>query len=225
MLSLAAPSLRNLFDEEAEKALCVVGLGNPGMQDASTRHNVGFSVVAALSRALHARMADGRGDFLFSDCTVDHRRLILTVPMTYMNESGTAVAQMMEQFNITPSELLVVLDDFQLPLGTLRIRHEGSDGGHNGLASVIYHLQTERIPRLRVGIAGVTCPAEERKELMAGYVLSPFEKEEEPMAEKMVAHACDAVDALSRHGIEFAMNNFNRSFLENDRGGAVSSER
>ena len=210
--------MQKLFGEEAdsEKTVCVVGLGNPGKQYVSTRHNVGFTVVALLSQSLHSRMIEGSGDYLYSDCTVEHRRLILAVPMTFMNESGAAVAQIMERFNVTASELLIVLDDFQLPLGTLRIRAEGSDGGHNGLASIIYQLQTEQVPRLRVGIAGPTCPTEERKELMADYVLSPFEKEEVPQAAEMTTHARDAVLALARHGIKFAMNNFNRSFLASD---------
>jgi peptidyl-tRNA hydrolase, PTH1 family len=210
--------LQNIFDEEAdsEKMICVVGLGNPGKRYASTRHNVGFDVVASLSQSLHSRMLDGNGDFLFSECAIENRRLLLTVPMTYMNESGSAVIQIMEQFNIPASDLLVILDDFQLPLGTLRIRPDGSDGGHNGLASIIYHLQTETIPRLRVGIAGSTCPMQDRKELMSEYVLSPFEKEETTPATTMITHARDAVLALALHGIEFAMNNFNRSFLDND---------
>jgi peptidyl-tRNA hydrolase, PTH1 family len=210
--------LQKLFDEEAdlEKTVCVVGLGNPGKRYVSTRHNVGFNVVASLSQSQHSRMIDGNGDYLYSDCMVENRRLILAAPMTFMNESGVAVAQIMEQFKVAPSELLIILDDFQLPFGTLRIRAEGSDGGHNGLASIIYHLQTETIARLRIGIAGPTCPTEERKDLMADYVLSPFDNEEAPQAAEMVTHARDAVLALVRHGIEFAMNNFNRSFLESD---------
>jgi peptidyl-tRNA hydrolase, PTH1 family len=161
-------------------------------------------------------MLDGTGDFLFSECEIGNRRLLLAVPLTYMNESGTAVTQIMEQFNVPASDLLIVLDDFQLPLGTLRLRAEGSDGGHNGLASIIYQLQTEKLPRLRVGIAGATCPTQDRKELMSEYVLSPFEKDETTLAATMITHARDAALALVLHGIEFAMNNFNKSFLDNN---------
>jgi PTH1 family peptidyl-tRNA hydrolase len=196
--------------------ICVVGLGNPGKRYASTRHNVGFDVVASLSQSLRSRMLDGNGDFLFSECAIENRRLLLAIPLTYMNESGTAVVQIMEQFNVPASDLLIIVDDFQLPLGTLRIRAEGSDGGHNGLASVIYQLQTENIPRLRVGIAGSTCPAQDRRELMSSYVLSPFEKDEVRQAAAMITHARDAVVAAVLHGLEFAMNNFNRPFLDDD---------
>lgn len=195
---------------------CVVGLGNPGGRYASTRHNVGYNVIASLSQVTHSPMREGNGDFFFSDCAIDGRRFFLATPSTYMNESGTAVLQIMEQFNVAVSNLLIIVDDFQLPLGTLRIREEGGDGGHNGLASVIYHLQTENVPRLRIGIAGTTCPSENRKELMAEYVLSLFEKEEVQQASIMIAHARDAVMALILQGIQFAMSNFNKSFLDND---------
>jgi PTH1 family peptidyl-tRNA hydrolase len=210
--------LQNIFDEEAdsEKMICVVGLGNPGKRYASTRHNVGFGVVASLSQSLRSRMLDGNGDFLFSECAIESRRLLLATPLTYMNESGAAVIQIMEQFKVPASDLLIVLDDFQLPLGTLRLRADGSDGGHNGLASIIYQLQTEKILRLRIGIAGTTCPTQDRKELMSAYVLSPFEKDEIQQAATMITHASDAVLALILHGIEFAMNNFNKSFLDDD---------
>ncbi len=210
--------MQKFFDEEAdsEKVLCVVGLGNPGKRYSSTRHNVGFDVVASLSQSLRSRMLDGNGDFLFSECAIESRRLLLATPLTYMNESGAAVVQIMEQFNVRASDLLIIVDDFQLPLGTLRIRADGSDGGHNGLASIIYQLQTENIPRLRLGIAGSTCPTQDRKELMSAYVLSPFEKDEAQLAATMIAHARDAVLALIINGIEFAMNNFNRSFLDDN---------
>lgn len=196
--------------------ICVVGLGNPGKRYASTRHNVGFGVVASLSQSLRSRMLDGNGDFLFSECAIESRRLLLATPLTYMNESGAAVIQIMEQFKVPASDLLIVLDDFQLPLGTLRLRADGSDGGHNGLASIIYQLQTEKILRLRIGIAGTTCPTQDRKELMSAYVLSPFEKDEIQQAATMITHASDAVLALILHGIEFAMNNFNKSFLDDN---------
>jgi PTH1 family peptidyl-tRNA hydrolase len=115
--------LQNIFDEEADsgKMICVVGLGNPGKRYASTRHNVGFGVVASLSQSLRSRMLDGNGDFLFSECAIESRRLLLATPLTYMNESGAAVIQIMEQFKVPASDLLIVLDDFQLPLGTLRL--------------------------------------------------------------------------------------------------------
>ena len=169
-------------------------------------------MIGSLAHSLRAGLTEGRGDYLFSECVVAERRIILAVPSTYMNESGVAVAQLCEHFSLSPSGLVIVYDDFQLPLGMLRIRAEGSDGGHHGLASVIEHLQTENIPRLRVGIAGATCPSEDRKELMASYVLSPFEEDEVKLAAKLTDHAGDALMAFIQHGIQFAMTNFNKAY-------------
>jgi len=130
-----------------------------------------------------------------------------------MNESGRAVEQAMKQFNLSSLDMMVVYDDFQLPLGTLRIRKEGTDGGHNGLASITYQLQTANIPRLRLGIAGKNCPTENKKELMAAYVLSEFDNNEVRLAEEMIDHARAATLSWVHKGIEHAMNNFNKSFL------------
>jgi PTH1 family peptidyl-tRNA hydrolase len=119
----------------------------------------------------------------------------------------------MRQFNLSSFDAMVVYDDFQLPLGTLRIRKEGTDGGHNGLASIMYHLQTENIPRLRVGIAGKNCPTENKKDLMAAYVLSEFDENERLMADELIGHACRAALSWVHEGIEHTMNNYNKSFL------------
>ncbi len=135
-------------------------------------------------------------------------------PQTFMNRSGTAVQEAMKQFHLPPERFLVVFDDFQLPLGTLRLRKEGGDGGHNGIGSVIDELQTVDIARLRVGIAGSSCPKESRKEQMANYVLSAFEKDEEERVEKMILLARDATLDWVHSGVEHAMSKFNRSFAE-----------
>ena len=207
--------MQKAFEEaNSGSAQCIVGLGNPGRRYRLTRHNVGYNVIALLAGTLKVDLKEGNGEYFFSDCTVGGRRLLLAVPSTSMNESGLAVSQLCDHFGISSSELMIVYDDFQLPLGTLRIRLEGSDGGHNGMASIIEHLQTERIPRLRVGISGTTCPSEERKELMASYVLSQFEEDERTVATTMMMHARDALLASVERGVEFAMNNFNRSFLD-----------
>ena len=207
--------MQNSFEEtDSGSVQCIVGLGNPGKRYRSTRHNVGYNVVALLADLLKVDLKGGNGEYFFSDYAAGGRSCLLAIPTTYMNESGLAVSQLCDYFGVSPSGLMIVYDDFQLPLGTLRIRLEGSDGGHNGMASVIGYLQTEDVPRLRVGIAGSTCPNEDRKELMASYVLSPFEKDEIVLAETMMLHARDALMAFMEHGVQFAMNNFNRSFLD-----------
>jgi len=192
---------------------CVIGLGNPGEQYSATRHNAGLRVVDSLAKLLAVDLQKGRGDFRFARCTDQGKRFLIIAPLTFMNESGRAVEQAMKQFNLSSSDMMVVYDDFQLPLGTLRIRKEGTDGGHNGLASITHHLRTENIPRLRVGIAGKNCPTENKKEQMAAYVLSEFDDSEVRIAEKMIKHAGDATLAWVHKGIEHTMNNYNKSFL------------
>jgi PTH1 family peptidyl-tRNA hydrolase len=192
---------------------CVIGLGNPGEQYSATRHNIGLRVVHSLAKLLAVDLQRGRGDFRFARCTDQGDRFLIIAPLAFMNESGRAVEQAMKQFNLSSLDMIVVYDDFQLPLGTLRIRKEGTDGGHNGLASITYQLQTEDIPRLRVGIAGKSCPTENKKELMATYVLSPFDNDEVRIAEEMIKRASDATLAWVHNGIGHAMNNYNKSFL------------
>ncbi len=192
---------------------CVIGLGNPGEQYIATRHNVGLRVVDSLAKLLAVDLQRGRGDFRFARCTDQGDRFLIIAPLTFMNESGRAVEQAMKQFNLTSSDMMVVYDDFQLPLGTLRIRKDGTDGGHNGLASITHQLQTENIPRLRVGIAGKNCPTENKKKLMATYVLSEFDDNEVRIAEEMIDHARTAAISWAHKGIGHAMNNYNKSFV------------
>lgn len=190
----------------------MIGLGNPGEQYSATRHNVGRRVVDSLAKLLAVDLKKGRGDFRFARCTDQGTRFLIIAPLTFMNESGRAVEQAMKQFNLSSSDMMVVYDDFQLPLGTLRIRREGADGGHNGLASITHQLETENIPRMRIGIAGKNCPTENKKELMAAYVLSEFDDNEVQIVEEMIDHARAATLSWVHKGIEHAMNNYNKSF-------------
>ena len=207
--------LRKLFGDErvAPKTKCVVGLGNPGAEYSLSRHNIGFRVVESIAALLNTKMRRGAGEFMYARCVHDELDFLIVEPQTFMNRSGTAVQEAMRQFHLTPEQFLVVFDDFQLPLGTLRMRKEGGDGGHNGIGSVIDELQTADIARLRVGIAGSSCPKEGRKEQMANYVLSPFEKDEEERVEKMIVLARDATLDWVHSGLEHAMSKFNRSFV------------
>jgi PTH1 family peptidyl-tRNA hydrolase len=184
----------------------VVGLGNPGTQYAGTRHNAGFMVVEALARRAGARFRPGRGEFWYAAAGQEDETLFLMEPVTYMNRSGTAVVQALEHFGLPVSALVVVVDDFALPLGALRIRTGGTDGGHNGLASVIYHLASDQFVRLRCGIRREVMPP---KELTAEFVLSRFDVAEGPVVEEMVGRAADAVQEVQRSGAERAMALYN----------------
>ena len=191
---------------------CIVGLGNPGSEYAATRHNAGFDVLALLSQQLRCPMYEGNGDYWIGTQEVDDNTTLLLAPTTYMNNSGVALKEVRDRFEISSGNILVVLDDFQLPLGTLRLRGRGTDGGHNGLSSIIYHLMTDEIPRLRFGIAGTTLPVQDRGDSMAEYVLSIFEREELELVQKMLHHAADACLAWRDNGIERAMSSYNKSF-------------
>ena len=155
-------------------AVAIVGLGNPGSQYRETRHNVGFLVVNELCRRLRVGLKPGKGEYLIARANMEGVGLHVAAPMTFMNNSGTAVVDILERFQIAPRELLVVVDDFALPLGILRFRLRGSDGGHNGLASIIYMLNSDELPRLRCGIGSPEMPTD--KNLMADFVLEKFTK-------------------------------------------------
>ena len=123
-------------------------------------------------------------------------------PMSYMNRSGQPVGEFIRYYKIAPEEVFVILDDTALPLGTLRIRKKGSAGGHNGLASILTHLSTEVVPRLRLGIGTP-------HQTMTDHVLSTFSKEETPIVDTAVTRACEAIEVISTAGIDTAMNQFN----------------
>jgi PTH1 family peptidyl-tRNA hydrolase len=131
------------------EACLIVGLGNPGRTYAATRHNAGFMVVDEIARRHGAAFDPGRGEFERASVGTEEGRIHLLKPTTYMNGSGSAVREAVEQLGVFPERVLVVLDDFQIPLGSLRMRPGGSDGGHNGLASVLDMLGTIAIARER----------------------------------------------------------------------------
>lgn len=184
----------------SEKHL-IVGLGNPGPRYANTRHNVGFKVVEQLAEELNAGFRAGKGEYLIATGPTD---VLLLKPLTFMNNSGLAVRHAVDYFDIEPSRLLIVFDDYQLPLGKLRLRAGGSEGGHNGMASVIQHLGAQDVPRLRLGIG-----AEFGKGEMADYVLSTFSKAEQKLLPEIFDRAVAAVLGFIQDGIQSAMNKFN----------------
>jgi peptidyl-tRNA hydrolase, PTH1 family len=191
---------------EATTPLLAVGLGNPGSEYRRTRHNVGFMVIDALCLRLHIAMKPGRGEFWWGRGVIDTREIALLKPVTYMNHSGVAVAEALEMLGCAADDLLVISDDFALPLGRLRIRKRGSDGGHNGLASVIYQLQSDEFARLRCGIGQPDMSAGEES---AAFVLAPFLPEEEEAVSDMVARAAEAIEVVCRSGIDTGMNTYN----------------
>jgi PTH1 family peptidyl-tRNA hydrolase len=178
-------------------ARLIVGLGNPGREYENTRHNIGFLVIDRLATRL------GLGAFAFSNhwqalWTRDAGGAVFVKPQTFMNASGRAVGAVARYYKIPAAEILVVYDDLALPLGRLRLRPQGSAGGHNG-------LQTLEVPRLRIGIGGSS-----GGRAMVGHVLGKFRPDEAPAVGDAVERASETVEIVRRDGLESAMNLFNR---------------
>ncbi len=182
----------------------VVGLGNPGRRYRGTRHNVGWEVLDRLARRLKVAVDRDEGWALVGTARLGRRRVLLAKPQTFVNLSGTAVDDLRRRHRIRPEEVLVIVDDLDLPLGRLRLRPGGSHGGHRGLRSVLDALGTEDVPRLRIGIgrppAGVD-PAD--------YVLTPFTPDERAVVEPALDRAAEAAEVALREGLQTAMTRFN----------------
>lgn len=185
-----------------------VGLGNPGQEYEGTRHNIGFAVIDRLSRQTRIPLKPGKGEYLLGSGSWGNLEIGLVKPLTFMNNSGDAVLDIRSRYHVPLERFLIICDDFQLPLGRLRIRPDGSDGGHNGLASVIYHLKSDSFPRLRCGIGSTHVPG--NKAFMARFVLEPFAPDEQPTVNTMIEHASEAALDVAADGLEAAMSRHNR---------------
>jgi PTH1 family peptidyl-tRNA hydrolase len=182
----------------------IVGLGNPGRKYAGTRHNVGFEVLGELARQHGTSSPREKFQGETVEATVGGERAVLLCPHTYMNKSGECVQPAKDFYKIEDPDLLVVCDDFNLPLARLRFRSQGSSGGQKGLQDIIRRLGTEDFSRLRIGIG--TPPPEWD---VADYVLSKFTKEEQPELKAAVTRAAEAVAAWMREGIDHCMTKYN----------------
>ncbi len=181
----------------------IVGLGNPGVEYAETRHNIGFKVLDTLAAVSNAVFAPGRyGD----TCTIRVRghQVVLMKPQTFMNLSGKAVRYWMQQERVEIENVLVVVDDIALPFGKLRIRARGSDGGHNGLHDIIWTLEADNFPRMRFGIGG-----DFARGFQADYVLGTWTGDEKTALPALLENAAKAVQSFVSVGVERTMNVFN----------------
>ena len=181
----------------------IVGLGNPGAQYAGTRHNVGFDVVDELARRRALVFEASPADAVMARERGPDARLMLAKPLTFMNLSGRAIGALTRYYRVDTGDVLIVADDVNLPLGRLRARRGGSDGGHNGLRSVIGLLGTE-VARLRIGV-----DRGDRRRDLAGHVLARFERSELDAIGPAVVRAGDAAEVFVSDGIEAVMNRFN----------------
>ncbi len=184
----------------------VAGLGNPGKEYEGTRHNIGFAVLEILALRLGTSFSkESKWDAYVARSTrIPETDLALLKPTTFMNLSGESVVEYARFHRISPQASLIVLDDVTLPLGTLRLRREGGDGGQNGLKSVLIHFTTEQVPRLRVGVGANSGEGD-----LSSHVLSRFLPEERGVAMEAIARAADAVLCVLSHGMDHAMNLYN----------------
>ena len=182
----------------------IVGLGNPGAQYKGTRHNIGFAVIDEIARRAAIGFESAPAEAVIAKWRRPEGGALLAKPLTFMNLSGQAVGEIARYFKVDVPDLLIVVDEAQLPLGKLRARARGSAGGHNGLKSVIAHLGGDDFSRLRIGVGR----GGQQRDL-ADHVLSRFEKDEAAEVERMTARAADAAEMFITSGIEAVMNAFN----------------
>ena len=182
----------------------IVGLGNPGSKYDGTRHNLGFEVVDEVARRRGLTFESSPADAVMARERGPDAQLILAKPMTFMNRSGEAVGVLARYFGIETGDILIVLDDANLPLGQLRARPNGSDGGHNGLRSVILTLATREFSRVRMGVG-----RGETHQDLAGHVLARFAADEIATIDEMTMRAADAAELFVESGMTTVMNRFN----------------
>ena len=189
----------------------IVGLGNPGSKYTYTRHNIGFIVIDHFAESNGVLFMPGKGDWYECSLTVNDEEVFLLKPVTFMNNSGSAVKEFCNIHNIKPEDVLAIYDDFQLPIGTVRVRKRGSNGGHNGISDIIYQMNTEEIPRMRIGIGNNNVL---QKDDFIDFVLSDFTKDEINDFIKIMPDLLSCIKSFITDEIKVTMNNFNKSFLQ-----------
>lgn len=183
--------------------LVIAGLGNPGRKYENTKHNMGFLVLEAFAEKNDIRIRKIKHKALVGEGIVAGKKVLLVKPQTYMNLSGESLREVVQYYDIEPEELMVVYDDVDIPMGTIRLRKKGSAGTHNGMRSIIYQLQFDDFPRLRMGIGA------EKKGDMVDFVLTGFSKEEAEKIRESIATAVSALECWIDRGIDIAMNEYN----------------
>jgi len=190
----------------------VVGLGNPGSKYEFTRHNIGFRIVDSLARDMGTEFKKVKSYYsLISRGTINNHKVMLVKPQTFMNLSGRAVSRVVSYYKISLQDLLIVYDDLNLESGQVRIRKKGSAGGHKGIESIMQYLNSEDIPRLRIGISN---PSVNFNFDCVSYVLSNFNNDEKDKIEEVIQLSTEAIKTIIEDGFEKAMRKYNRKLIE-----------
>ena len=191
----------------------IFGLGNPGRRYAHSRHNMGFEAIDVIARDHEIRIKESKFAAFAGEGFIGSHKIVLVKPTTYMNLSGEAVRDFVRWYKMPksnlPTRLIVIYDDIDLPVGTIRIRERGSAGGHNGMKSILYQMETEDFIRIRVGVGG-----KPKGGNLSAHVLGKVDKDDEATLVNGIIAAANAVDDIVRHGVNFAMNKYNPSAKE-----------
>ena len=187
------------------KMYLIAGLGNPGREYAGTRHNVGFEVVDALCAKYDIKLNKEKFRAVFGDGRIGGEKVIVAKPQTYMNLSGESIRELANWYKIENEHIIIIYDDISLPVGKIRIREKGSAGGHNGIKNIIYQLNTDVFPRIKVGTGMPQDPGYDIKD----YVLGHFSKEEIEILIKSAVRAVYAVEEIIKADAKSAMNKYN----------------
>lgn len=183
----------------------IVGLGNPTKEYEATRHNIGFDAITRLSDDYNILLNFKKHKAICGNGYIGNEKVVLAKPQTYMNLSGESVRELVDFYKVPAEQVIVIYDDISLEPGQLRIRIKGSAGGHNGIKSIISHLNTQEFPRIKVGVGDKPAGWD-----LADYVLSRFRKEEEPVMRDALMKSSEAVKTILSEGMEAAMNLYNR---------------
>jgi peptidyl-tRNA hydrolase, PTH1 family len=189
---------------DGKRLKLIVGIGNPGRRYMHTRHNVGFDVIDRLAKHHHIRVSRRSCNALTGQGFIANEEVILVKPQTFVNLSGDSVAELAQRLHIPPEDIFIIFDDANLPTGKLRIRPNGSSGGHKGMRSIIQRLHTQEFPRLRIGIGPMRGDAVE-------HVLGSFSRAELALIRPALSMAADAIESILSDGLEATMNSYNRS--------------
>ena len=196
-----------MFQKNDQNTWLIVGLGNPGREYEKTRHNVGFRAIDRLAEKLGCKIDKGKFQGLYAQTTYNGCKLLLLKPQTYMNLSGRSVLQLSAFFKVPPQRIIVLFDDISLEPGRLRVRADGSAGGHNGIKSIIAEVGSQAFPRVKIGVGAKPHPAYE----LADWVLSAFSAQEEKALTVSLENAAKAALCIIDQGVPEAANRFNGS--------------
>ena len=190
----------------------IIGLGNPGLFYANNRHNIGYMCVRYLGRTYKIRFNKKQGLARTGSGEIEGQKVTLARPQTHMNKSGEAVSRLLNRLRITPTDLIVIHDDLDLPTGKIRIRYGGGSGGHKGINSIVTHISSRDFYRIRVGIGRPDLPKDtnaNKEEAVVDYVLSGFTQEEKKIIKQVIPKVSQAIVCLLSEGLEAAMNKYN----------------